>query len=147
MTASRAVGRAAMSCTALHTPRDCLDFEKSLIPVVGKPCPGSPKAMILFFLFPAFILSCAATPLIPSRSFDIPSPPIYTQCNASWANDPMGVDGPGERSTICGEGCAMSSVSMALAALGIKAPWFVTLRTRSEHQVQLISFLAGMTES
>ncbi|RYG57094.1 hypothetical protein EON66_01240 [archaeon] len=31
----------------------------------------------------------------------------------------MGVSGPGERSTICGEGCAMSSLSMALAAYGI----------------------------
>lgn len=31
----------------------------------------------------------------------------------------MGVDGPGERSTICGEGCAMTSVSMALNGLGL----------------------------
>jgi hypothetical protein len=30
----------------------------------------------------------------------------------------MGVAGPGERSTICGEGCAMSDVSMALASYG-----------------------------
>ena len=27
----------------------------------------------------------------------------------------MGVDGPGERATVCKEGCAMSCVSMALA--------------------------------
>src|SRR5689334_13092825 len=40
------------------------------------------------------------------------------QCNASWGNNPMGTNGPGERSTICGEGCAMSSLSMALAGLG-----------------------------
>jgi len=45
--------------------------------------------------------------------------PLYTQCNASWGGDPMGTNGPGERSTICGEGCAMSSLSMALAGLGI----------------------------
>lgn len=31
----------------------------------------------------------------------------------------MGTRGPGERSTICGEGCAMTSVSMALAGLGV----------------------------
>jgi hypothetical protein len=30
----------------------------------------------------------------------------------------MGVDGPGERSTICGEGCAMSCLSSGLAGLG-----------------------------
>ena len=32
----------------------------------------------------------------------------------------MGVKGPGERATICQEGCAMTSVSMALAGLGAK---------------------------
>ena len=75
-------------------------------------------------LFLPLLLSCvAAAPLPSSQIFVIPSPPVYTQCNVSWANDPMGVDGPGERSTICGEGCAMTSVAMALAALGIKAPW------------------------
>jgi hypothetical protein len=31
----------------------------------------------------------------------------------------MGVPGPGERSTICGEGCAMSCVSMVLNGLGV----------------------------
>ncbi len=31
----------------------------------------------------------------------------------------MGVAGNGERSTICGEGCAMTSLSMALAGLNI----------------------------
>ena len=30
--------------------------------------------------------------------------------------------GPGERSTICGEGCAMSSLSMALNGLNITLP-------------------------
>lgn len=79
------------------------------------------------WLLPLFLLSCvAAAPALPSRFHIIPNPPIYTQCNVSWANDPMGVDGPGERSTICGEGCAMSSVAMALAALGLTAPWFRT---------------------
>jgi len=77
---------------------------------------------------PVLLLCCvAALPLTPSPSSIIPSAPLYTQCNASWANDPMGVDGAGERSTICGEGCAMSSASMALAALGIRAPWCAAL--------------------
>jgi hypothetical protein len=31
----------------------------------------------------------------------------------------MGIAGNGERSTICGEGCAMSCVSMALNGLGV----------------------------
>ena len=79
-------------------------------------------------LVPAMcIYYAAAAPMFPLRSFIIPSPPVYTQCNSSWASDPMGVDGPGERSTICGEGCAMTSVAMALASLGIKATWSVLL--------------------
>jgi hypothetical protein len=43
--------------------------------------------------------------------------PQFGQCDPRWGNLPMGTPGPGERSTICGEGCAMSSVSMALAGL------------------------------
>lgn len=34
----------------------------------------------------------------------------------------MGVQGPGERSNICGEGCAMSSLSMAANGLGMHLP-------------------------
>ena len=83
---------------------------------------------MMLLLLPLILLKCVvAAPVLPSRSIMIPSPPIYTQCNSSWANDPMGVDGPGERSTICGEGCAMSSVAMALAALGTRALWLATL--------------------
>jgi len=41
----------------------------------------------------------------------------------------MGVDGPGERSTICGEGCAMSSVAMALNGLGLPDITPATLNT------------------
>lgn len=36
--------------------------------------------------------------------------PRYLQCDPRWGNATMGTPGPGERSTICGEGCAMSSV-------------------------------------
>ena len=91
------------------------------------------------------ICCVAAAPITPLRYFIMPSPPIYTQCNSSWASDPMGVDGPGERSTICGEGCAMSSVSMALAAVGIRATWFVTPSTR--FVIFGVKDYAGLTEN
>ena len=44
-----------------------------------------------------------------------PSYPLFSQCDAKWADDEMGVPGAGERATICKEGCAMSCVAMALA--------------------------------
>lgn len=44
--------------------------------------------------------------------------PIYKQCDPRWGNDTMGTKGNGWRSTICGEGCAMTSTAMALAGLG-----------------------------
>ncbi len=47
------------------------------------------------------------------------APPHYRQCDPRWGSNEMGVQGPGERSTICGEGCAMTSVTMALAGWGI----------------------------
>ena len=48
-------------------------------------------------------------------------PPFYLQCDPRWGNDQMGTPGDGERSTICGEGCAMTSLAMALASLGTRA--------------------------
>ena len=45
--------------------------------------------------------------------------PLYKQCDPQWGSDMMGVQGPGERNTICNEGCAMSSTAMALAGLGV----------------------------
>jgi hypothetical protein len=56
----------------------------------------------------------AAVPPLGAR----PRYPLYKQCNASWGNATMGVVGPGERNSICNEGCAMSCVAMALAGLG-----------------------------
>lgn len=44
--------------------------------------------------------------------------PLYKQCDPRWGNETMGIAGNGYRSTICGEGCAMSSTAMALAGLG-----------------------------
>lgn len=43
--------------------------------------------------------------------------PMFKQCDPRWGNNTMGTKGPGEQSTICGEGCAMSCVSMALNGL------------------------------
>lgn len=48
--------------------------------------------------------------------------PSFTQIFPGWASDTMGTAGNGERSTIAGEGCAMSSLSMALNGLGITIP-------------------------
>lgn len=45
--------------------------------------------------------------------------PASLRCDPRWGGNQMGTRGPGERSTICGEGCAMTSVSMALAGLGV----------------------------
>jgi len=45
--------------------------------------------------------------------------PLFKQCDPRWGQDEMGVAGSGERATICKEGCAMSSLSMALAGLGV----------------------------
>jgi len=45
---------------------------------------------------------------------------LFKQCDPRWGNDMMGIDGPGHRATVCREGCAMSSLSMALNGLGIK---------------------------
>jgi hypothetical protein len=60
----------------------------------------------------AFIVS-----LLPWASAAFRQYPLFKQCDPNWGNNTMGTPGPGERSNICGEGCAMSSVSMALAGL------------------------------
>ena len=43
---------------------------------------------------------------------------FYNQCDPRWANDTMGVEGAGERATICKEGCAMTCLAMALTQRG-----------------------------
>ena len=48
--------------------------------------------------------------------------PLFKQCDPRWGSNEMGTVGNGERATICREGCAMSSVSMGLAGLGVKIP-------------------------
>ena len=56
--------------------------------------------------------------LVCGRAYAFRPYPLYKQCDPAWGNNSMGVDGPGERSTICAEGCAMSSLAMALAGQG-----------------------------
>ena len=48
--------------------------------------------------------------------------PLFRQCDVAWGSDEMGVAGAGERSTVCGEGCAMSSLAMVLSAVGARLP-------------------------
>ena len=48
--------------------------------------------------------------------------PLYKQCDPAWGDDEMGVPGPGERDTICHQGCAMTCVAMALAGYGYTLP-------------------------
>ena len=48
--------------------------------------------------------------------------PLFKQCAEAWGSDEMGVAGAGERSTVCGEGCAMSSLAMVLAGARVRLP-------------------------
>ena len=48
--------------------------------------------------------------------------PLFKQCAEAWGSDEMGVAGAGERSTVCGEGCAMSSLAMVLAGARVRRP-------------------------
>lgn len=58
---------------------------------------------------------------VASAPLAAPPPfPLFMQCDARWADDEMGVVGQGERSTICGEGCAMSCLAMILNGVGVK---------------------------
>ena len=64
-------------------------------------------------MFAVLALSAQAAP---------PHFPLFKQCDTRWGSDEMGVPGagPGERDTVCHQGCAMSSLSMALSGLGIQ---------------------------
>ena len=55
-------------------------------------------------------------------SAELAPPPLFRQCDSRWGDDQMGTKGHGERSTICGEGCAMSCAAMALAGAGFALP-------------------------
>lgn len=48
--------------------------------------------------------------------------PMFKQCDARWGNDTMGAVGDGERDTICHQGCAMSSLAMAISGYGFVLP-------------------------
>ena len=50
------------------------------------------------------------------------APPLFKQCDPRWGNTTMGVHGPGEQSTICHEGCAMTCVAMALRSAAFTLP-------------------------
>uniref|UniRef100_A0A7S3DAZ2 Peptidase C39-like domain-containing protein n=1 Tax=Palpitomonas bilix TaxID=652834 RepID=A0A7S3DAZ2_9EUKA len=71
----------------------------------------------------SFIMSATSLPMLVRRNdlqgAGLPKYPLYLQCDKRWGNDEMGTPGEGERSTICGEGCAMSCVAMGLAGNNI----------------------------
>ena len=48
--------------------------------------------------------------------------PLFKQCDSRWGGNAMGTPGAGERSTLCGEGCAVTSLSMVLNALQVPYP-------------------------
>ena len=60
--------------------------------------------------------------LVMSASAAPPAFPLFKQCDPVWASDEMGTPGPGERATVCKEGCAMSCVAMAMAGYGLAIP-------------------------
>lgn len=55
-------------------------------------------------------------------SSSIPDFPTFKQCDPRWGNDTMGVQGAGERDTICHQGCAMSSLAMSMRGYGFVLP-------------------------
>ena len=69
-------------------------------------------------LLAATLSAAAAASLRGGLGTPVTGVPLYKQCDPRWGADEMGVDGDGERSTICGEGCAMSCVAMGLAGIG-----------------------------
>jgi hypothetical protein len=80
----------------------------------------SHRLLVIVAVFVLLATSAAAAfrglhGLRPGASYDFPT---YMQCDPRWGNDTMGIKGNGWRSTICGEGCAMTSTAMALAGLG-----------------------------
>ena len=61
--------------------------------------------------------------LLPALGLNVDSaPPLYKQCDEKWGNDLMGVPGALKRAKVCAQGCAMSSIAMALAGRGIRLP-------------------------
>ena len=64
----------------------------------------------------ALALALASSSALSSGARDYQ---LFMQCDPAWGDNEMGVNGNGERSTVCGEGCAMSCVSMALRGLGV----------------------------
>jgi len=72
------------------------------------------KAVLILFFLLSYTIVC-----ITGSRFQYP---IFKQCDPRWANEKMGVPGSTGRATVCLEGCAMSSVAMALAGRGFLLP-------------------------
>jgi hypothetical protein len=88
-------------------------------------------------------VACLVVLAVAVSAFTGPnSYPLFKQCDPAWVRrlrrflcshashwfwlglwqgpNQMGTPGQGERSNVCGEGCAMSSLSMSLNGLGIQ---------------------------
>ena len=72
---------------------------------------------------PSSVSMSATTTTASSSSSSVSDGPggaeRFLQCDPRWGNTTMGVKGPGEQASICREGCAMTSLTMALHNLGL----------------------------
>lgn len=74
---------------------------------------GSPALVVVACCLMALVVQ---SDILPGAAKQCPSWLLYKQCDTRWKDTMLGTGD----STICAEGCAMSSVAMALAAFNIK---------------------------
>eukprot|EP00949_MAST-11_sp_MAST-11-sp1_P002653 g2653.t1 len=79
--------------------------------------------LLAFFLLIVCPAEDASAVIAAAREEDVGGAfPHYMQCDPRWANDTIGVPGAKGRSTICMEGCALTSLASALAGFGVRLP-------------------------
>lgn len=108
-----------------HNPHGAWDHARSHLPGPLLCYQRAPQHCTVFYPADTLLvtmrtfLACLAAAAVAAASAEW-APPLYRQCDPRWGSNEMGTTGKGERSTICLEGCAMSSVSSALAGLGVQ---------------------------
>ena len=95
--------------------------------------------MHLQLLLSLFILP---TLVAPARPY-----PLFRQCDSRWGANEMGVAGAGERSTVCGEGCAITCLAMVLNELQVPYPGAPTLINPGSLNMWLIASKFGARAS
>ena len=108
-----------------RAPRIWVPYRVDSVSVVGDPrlsyipCLAPPTHTVNFTLTDMKFTAVLAAAVVSAAS-SFRQYPLYKQCDPRWGSDEMGTstNGTGERATVCKEGCAMSSLSMALAGLG-----------------------------